>query len=222
MFNSIRFAGQCVYYGMKQIAFCLFVLLLTCCQPGKKETDNNFSKDVDRKSLADSAMRHGRDTAYRNVEEAAADIWVTCENIEMVPFCVMVPGKNYYRNDATSDVKGKVVYTHKTKADNEVVVQGLLRSDTGVSFDDYYNRSLQAAEEEGAVVTGKAASRDSGGGWFFTKGYMNNTADKYRFLEIVWLRPEDVVVYRANFDAADTTYWYSKISDLLQQGTDCK
>ena len=57
---------------------------------------------------------------------------------------------------------------------------------------------------------------------FYTKGYWNNSIHELRFIEVCWLRRDDVVKYYSAFDIADTTIWNVRLASILQTDSYCK
>lgn len=209
----------------KHIIPYLLAVMTACGSPAEKKESTAVQPDkkpdttAQRQPDTTNPVKPVPDTGSKVSNSLPGGGLVVLENIEMTPFCVLRPEEGYLLNRAASDTKGKFVFTHKTKKDNEVVVQGLMRSNTGVSLEEYYKNSYEGQEEEGKIIQTKELL--SGKNCFYFKGYYSNLIYTSRFIEIVWLRPEDVVTYSASFDITDTAVWNSRLKAILQHGSEC-
>lgn len=138
-------------------------------------------------------------------------------NIEIVEYCALIP-KDYEEGD--SGEKAGHSFVHSTKKNNTIEIKGLLRANTDVSIENYFAGSLEDAQLEGKIIEKKELIKDSN--CFYTKGYWNNSIHESRFIELCWLRSEEVVKYYSSFDIADTTLWNNRLKEILNIGSDCK
>lgn len=144
---------------------------------------------------------------------------VLFQNMEMVSYCALIPMKEYERSTQEM-AKAKHVFVHKTKKNNEIEIQGLLRSDTSVPLETYYEESLKDSELEGKVIEKKELLKDKN--CFYAKGYWSNSINESRFIEVCWLREGEVVKYSSFFDIADTAIWNNHLQVIVESGVDCK
>ncbi len=140
------------------------------------------------------------------------------QNMEIVEYCVLIPDE-YEENTEASEKAGHV-FIHSVKENNELEVKGLLRANTEVSVEEYMAGSLEDAALEGKVIQKKELSNEKS--VFYIKGYWNNTIQESRFIEVCWLRRDDVVKYYVSFDIADTTLWNERLKEMLAFGSSCK
>lgn len=140
-------------------------------------------------------------------------------NMEIVDYCVLIPAKEY-EEDFDKNDKANHTFMHKTKKNNEIDLQGLLRANSDTPIEQYFASSLEDAQLEGKVIQKKELLK--GNNCFYTKGYWNNSINELRFIEICWLRRDDVVKYYSSFDIADTTIWNERLASLLQTDSYCK
>ncbi|MBL7918947.1 MAG: hypothetical protein JNJ40_01455 [Bacteroidia bacterium] len=140
-------------------------------------------------------------------------------NIEQVEYCLPLPLNEYTEDFYKSDVKAKHVFKHNTKKDNEIKLQGMFRDDPSVSIEDYFMKRFESSEEQGEIVEKKEILKAKN--CFYAQGYMSNLIDKYRFIEVVWLRKDEVIVYSASFDVADTTLWNERLKHLTNSTSNC-
>jgi len=69
-------------------------------------------------------------------------------NMEQIAYCLPLPLNEYVEEYDKSDVRAKHVFKHKTKTENEIIVQGMMRSDTSVSIEDYLKNRYEESEEQ--------------------------------------------------------------------------
>ncbi len=139
------------------------------------------------------------------------------QNIEIVEYCALIP-KEYEEGD--SGEKAGHSFEHTSKKNNVIEIKGLLRANTDVSIEKYFAGSLEDAELEGKVIEKKELVKESN--CFYTKGYWNNSIHESRFIEVCWLRSDEVVKYYSSFDIADTTLWNNRLKEILNLGSTCK
>lgn len=197
---------------MKNTLYLIPVLLLAACAGEPKPAADSVKKDTLQKDSV-------RDTSVQQVNTGAEDLQLF-SNIEIVDFSVPVPLNEYKLNYDRSDVKAKFVFEHVQKKDNEIVVQGLSRSDESVSLADYSKNTFAGAEEEGKIIQQQGVVEQTG--CFYCKGYWNNKIYESRFIEVTWLRKSDVVKLEANFDIADTSIWNERLVQLLKSDSKFK
>lgn len=140
-------------------------------------------------------------------------------NIEQIEYCLPLPLNEYTEDFDKSDVKAKHVFKHNTKKDNEIRIQGLFREDTSLSIEDYFKKRFESSEQQGEIVEKKELRKAKN--CFYAQGYMSNLIDKYRFIEVVWLRKDEVIVYSVSFDVADTTLWNERLKHLTNSTSNC-
>ncbi len=148
-----------------------------------------------------------------------ADSLTVFSNIEQIEYCLPLPLNEYKENYNKSDVKARHVFEHKTKKDNEIIIQGLFRENPSVSVEEYFINTYQNAEEEGKIIEKKELLKNNN--CFYAKGYWNNLIYKFKFIEVVWLRNDEVVIYNTSFDISDTVLWNKRLKDLLKSGAIC-
>ncbi len=155
------------------------------------------------------------------VQESAlsADSLINFTNIEQIEYCLPIPLNDYTEDFDQNNVKAKHIFKHKTKKDNEIKIQGLFREDPSVSIEDYFKKRFESSEEQGEIVEKKELLKDKN--CFYAKGYMSNLIDKYKFIELVWLRKDEVVVYSSTYDIADTSLWDQRLEFLLRSTASC-
>lgn len=143
----------------------------------------------------------------------------TFRNIEIIDYCFLFPFKDYKETFPESNEKAWHTFIHKTKKGNEIYLKGLLRSDTSISIEDYFANTYESSEELGEVILEKAILNNRQ--CFYAKGYMSNLIYDYRFVEVYWLRKDDVVIFEAQYDIKDTVLWDERLQLLLKQSSFC-
>ncbi len=139
------------------------------------------------------------------------------QNMEIVEYCALIP-KEYKEGD--SGEKAGHSFAHSKKENNIIEIKGLLRANTDVSIEKYFAGSLEDAELEGKIIEKKELIKESN--CFYAKGYWNNSIHESRFIEVCWLRSDEVVKYYSFFDVADTTLWNNRLKEILSSGSNCK
>lgn len=140
-------------------------------------------------------------------------------NLEQVAYCLPIPKGEYVRDDATELPRGSLAYKHKTRKADTIEIRGLLRADTRVEIKDYFYRTYAGAEESGKIIEEKNLLKAQR--VFYARGYWSNKIHKERFIEVTWVRRDDVVVYTANFPLAEANNWQSRLSGLLRHTSQC-
>jgi hypothetical protein len=153
----------------------------------------------------------------KKIDEPSFGI-VNFGNIEIVPFCLPLPTKEYTLKRNTT--KAKYEFTAKGNKKYTMLVQGLMRSDESVSLEKYYHESTQGAEESGKIIQKKELLTKNR--CFVLQGYWNNLIYDSRFLEIVWLRKDEVVRLEVVYPLKDSTLWNNRISVLKHHSSLCE
>ncbi len=154
-----------------------------------------------------------------NKELSMKDSLTIFTNMEQIAYCLPLPLNEYVEEYDKSDVRAKHVFKHKTKTENEIIVQGMMRSDTSVSIEDYLKNRYEESEEQGEIIEKKELLKNNH--CFYAKGYMSNLIYKYRFIHVVWLKKDEVVVFSSTFNIDDTTLWNSRLNILLKSTSLC-
>ncbi len=187
--------------------FAIITLMAFSCDGSKaKEETNKVQDSIEKKVLVP-------ETAL------SADSLTNFTNIEQIEYCLPVPLNDYTEDFDQNDVKAKHVFKHKTKKDNEIKIQGLFREDPSISIEDYFKKRFESSEEHGEIVEKKELLK--GKNCFYAKGYMSNLIDKYRFIEVVWLRKDEAIVYSSTYDVADTSLWDQRLEFLIRLTAGC-
>jgi hypothetical protein len=141
--------------------------------------------------------------------------WV--KNIEMIMFCVPAPISEYKKVNAGEKAKHRFINIKNKNYEMEIA--GLLRADTTVFIDDYFEQTYATAEEEGKIIEEKKLIKTNN--CFYAKGYMNNLCYKERFIEITWLRKDDVVKFTVNYSVKDNALWNKRLKTISSYSSVC-
>lgn len=190
---------------LKSFSFVGVLFFLVSCGSGKEEVKNEL---VSIDTIAPKVHAVSQSQGLENFQ-----------NMEMIEYCLLLPLNEYTLVDEESE-KAAHSFIHKTKKDNTIAIQGLLRANSEVSIEEYFKNSYEEAELEGKVIEKKELMKDKG--CFYVKGYWNNSIYESRFIEICWLRSDEVVKYSSSFDIADTTLWNNRLKEILNSGSNCK
>ncbi len=196
---------------MKPVLFFVLIFFSACTGQETSQTGNS----VNRKDTAEA-----KSPVSLPVNAATKDTFTNFHNAEIVEYCVPVPSGWHEEYDAAT-LKAKHVFKKSRDDDNTITVQGLLRSDTSVLLDKYFQNTYTAAdEEEGKIVEIKQLLADKN--CFYATGYWNNSYYKSRFIEVTWLRQDEAVTYKVDLPVADTAFWYRQLSRLVNYNAGCK
>jgi hypothetical protein len=148
-----------------------------------------------------------------------AEAWREFRNIEMMEYCLSLPLEGYVRDDKKSDVKGKYVFVHRDRKKGDITLWGLDNAYSKAPLEVYVKRYYAKAEEQGQVI--EERKLDAAARRFHAWGYWSNRIYESRFLEIVWLREQEVVKFYATFPVADVNIWKARLPQLLKQSSLC-
>ena len=186
----------------------LLLMLLYACHNQAKRKNTGAAKNSTGQTVSKKEVM------------AADQPFSIFRNIEMVEYCVPVPG-GYGEDYTTGLQKGGHIFIDTGKKDNRIEVQGLIRSDNSVSLPEYFNNTYNdAAEAEGMIITEKQLLREEN--CFYAKGYWNNQYYNTRFLEITWLRADELVTYKVAMNVNDTSFWDRHLHEIINTKAMCE
>jgi hypothetical protein len=140
-------------------------------------------------------------------------------NIEQVEYCIPLPLGDYQPNSSTE--RGKLVFINKKNKKYQMTVQGLFRSDTTVSIVTYFANSYTSKdEEEGKIIEDKEVI--AANNCFYAYGYWNNEINSSKFIEITWLRKDDVVKFTVTYSIKDAELWHQRLADMTMYNSLCQ
>ena len=140
------------------------------------------------------------------------------DNMEQVDYCVPLPLKEY--SEIRSRERAKHSFVLKKNKKYTMEVTGLFRSDEKISLDEYFKNSYtEKDEEEGKIVLKKQIVPATS--CFYAIGYWNNQIYSSRFMEIVWLRKEDVVKLNVTYPISDTAIWSNRLKYIVRTTSSC-
>jgi hypothetical protein len=200
---------------MKYRIFIISLFIISCSGEPEKEKEK-----AQNNSAGDSIARTNtkEETApIRRYAEGLEDF----SNIEWIEYCLPLPVYEYEEGSAEEVVKGQHRFINKKDKESFVMVRGLERDDKSVSLEKYFENSYPVDDEAaGKIILTKAIKANINA--FYATGYWSNYIHEYRFLEITWLRKDDVVVLKAFYPIADTTKWNGYLVSLLTVNSECQ
>jgi hypothetical protein len=141
------------------------------------------------------------------------------KNREQVEFCVPVPQKEYRLEK--QEERAKFLFRSKKNKKFSIALQGLHRSDDTTNIQTYFQNSTPDEERDaGKVVLKKELIRKNNCFYFY--GYWSNFIYESRFLEIVWLRKEDVVTMTIDYPVAQDAVWQKRLRTIITSNSICK
>lgn len=195
----------------------ILVLVLVSCNNDRSEStsQNNHSDSIVKTSESNKTIENttNDDQISLNLEEFT--------NVEQVEFCMLLPTKNYKLNKEKSYPRGNFIYENPNDSNNYIQVQGLFRADPSVSIEDYYKNtySSEETEEQGKIIIDKELVKENN--CFWARGYWSNSPNQ-PFLEITWLRKDDVVTFYWNFRLKEADYQLKVLNYLIHSNTNCE
>lgn len=189
-----------------KLACCFYILMFVCACNSEKSQKQEVIEPLFETAKTEEPVRM-----------TPSDDMNVYQNMEIVEYCALIP-KDYEEGD--SGEKAGHSFVHKTKQNNTIEIKGLLRANTEVKIEKYFAGSLEDAELEGKIIEKKELI--TADNCFYAKGYWNNSIHESRFIEVCWLRSDEVVKYYSFFDVADTTIWNNRLNEILSAGSNCK
>lgn len=186
--------------------FSLLVIAFSC----------NNDKAKERSDKEDTLSK--KNTVYFESKDSK-DTLTGFMNIEQIEYCLPLPLSEFTEDFEKNDVKAKHVFNHKTKKENEIIIQGMFRNDPSVSIEDYFNNNYKNSEEEGKIIEKKELLKSNN--CFYAKGYWSNFVNEFRFIEITWLRKDEIVNLQVNYNISDTALWNSRLPVFLRSNANC-
>lgn len=201
---------------MKNYLLFILLIIVSCNQSKENEKEVNNSSESKVDSLNDKGKSEIKGESEDELELGLEEFM----NMEQVEFCISLPLKKYKLNEEMSDERAKFVFTDGNK--HFIQVQGMFRSEPSVSIDEYFENTYisEKTEELGKIVEEKEIVKNKNCFWAF--GYMSNEFQKEKFIEITWLRKDEVIVLSWNFNIEEEKQRYKKILNyLINKGVDC-
>lgn len=197
--------------------FLLGVLIYSCGE--NKKTDHESAKAESKERKDSTEKKANADSILLNTPAFKLKIFT---NMEQIPFCIALPLNEYTMDPERSDEKAKFVFTKNSKKENYIEVKSMFRSDESVSLEKYFENSTSEEETEaqGKIIKSKYIRSDKN--CFIVRGYWSNFPEQ-EFVEIVFLRNDDVVTFYWSYDMATEHSLSHKIETaILSYGTECK
>ena len=146
-------------------------------------------------------------------------------NIEQIEYCVPIPIGQYKEDTKHDYERAQHVFQNKADKKYDIIVQGYFRPDDSKSslqeyFDRTYEDAEQKLEQEGKIIQEKQLVKATN--CFYVKGYYSNFELDSRFIEITWLRKDDVVKYVTTFAIKDTAVWSKRLEIIITCSSDYK
>ncbi len=198
---------------MRKHLYILPILLsfISCSNESPKEESPIVVSKDSIEQLTDTSVK--RDLTTTDLEMFS--------NIEQVDYCVPIPKNEYTIDDKNEYERAKFVFLNKKNPKLELIVQGMFRSEPEVSIDEYFKNSYPPEDEEtGKIIQKKEIVK--GTSCFYAKGYWSNFELDQRFIEVTWLRKDDLVKLQVAYDVKDTLIWNERLKSILETDSYCK
>ena len=139
-------------------------------------------------------------------------------NMEIVPYCVLLPLQEYtedFKDETVVKAQHKFVLKANPKAFAAIDVQGFT-IDKANNFNTqlFYKRDKADLEESGLAIDSSYA--DNAAHFYFIKGYLPNFMNK-KFVQLSWVY-EDRIAINITYLENDELVWKQRITAMIKQG----
>ena len=139
------------------------------------------------------------------------------KNIEQIEYCVLLPLNEYVERRAVERAKHSFV-NKKNKA-LVINLKGYYSDDKSISLEKLCALKYTVEDEEhGKIIKTKVISNTNH--CFYVIGYFNNLIYQYEFMEITWVRNDEIVVLELNYRLKDKALWLSRLNTIIKN-TEC-
>jgi hypothetical protein len=186
--------------------FLLGVVIISCGESSKNEPKSEESKS-----------EISEDTVKTEIKKNIPEGFMPFENIEQIHYTIYLPQTFYKHNHDSCAIRAQHYFYSENNPDDYFEVKGLFRSDEAIDIEEYFNQTYTEDDEaEGKIIEEKKIFvTDS---VFYAVGYWSNFPER-KFLEITWMRKDDVVqLYVNDFLADHQPFWNTKIEFLVSKG----
>ncbi|MFN8284039.1 MAG: hypothetical protein U0U67_12540 [Chitinophagales bacterium] len=200
----------------KYLSILILSLLISCKsnKPEQVAAETIFVDSLFPPKPKDTASLTAREVYIEN------QLGTFC-NIEQIEYCVLLPLNEYKEDNKHDYERAKHVFQNNINTKYEIVVQGLFREDMNASLEYYFKNTYTIEDEEqGKIIQDKQVVKATN--CFYAKGYYSNSEPDSRFIEITWLRKDDIVKYMATFAIADTAVWNKRLNIIIRSRSDIK
>lgn len=140
------------------------------------------------------------------------------QNIEQIEYCVPVPLKDY--TETKNDQRAKHIFENKLNRKYKLIVQGMFRENTQIGLTEYFNYSYTSKDDEdGKIIIKKELFEKNN--CFYAFGYWSNMFYQSRFLEVTWLRNDDVIKLTVTYPLKDTALWDKRMNIMVRHNSQC-
>jgi hypothetical protein len=144
--------------------------------------------------------------------------WKQLKNIEQIEYCLSLPLNGFWEDNKKNREKAKHVFIGKSKSKTMLTVSGLLRSENKTTI-EYYDAYFDEERNPGKAI--EKRKLDATANKFYSVGYWSNAYYNTRFIEMLWLRKDELVKLEINFPVKDTAAWYPRLEKLFKQTSSC-
>lgn len=140
------------------------------------------------------------------------------KNNEQIEYCVALPLAEYA--EKRGEERAHHAFVNKKNKKLQIKIRGYYCDDKNTTLEKLCNTRYTAEEEaSGKIITKKIISKANH--CFYAIGYYNNFIYKYEFLEIIWLRNDEVTILEIEYDLKDKALWQKRLPTILKNA-DCK
>jgi len=135
------------------------------------------------------------------------------KNIEQIEYCVLLPLNEYVEKRAVERANHSFV----NKKNNALVInlKGYYSDDKSITLEKLCALKYTAEDEKhGKIIKTKVISNINH--CFYAIGYYNNLIYKYEFIEITWVRNDEITVLELNYRLKDQALWQKRLKTIIK------
>ena len=140
------------------------------------------------------------------------------KNIEQIEFCVPLPLAEYIEKE--SPQRAWHVFANKADPSHELSIQGKFKTYPQQALKEYIAlRYTNDDVKQGQVIVRSKMNEQTN--CYYETSYWHATEKTMRLAEMIWVRPDDVVVLQVDYALSDTTLWNQRLDFLINQDSYC-
>jgi hypothetical protein len=133
------------------------------------------------------------------------------KNIEQIVYCVPLPLKEF--KELSGSERASHSFVHKKNKKVTIDVRGFYTD--SITLEEYYDKSYtEKDEEEGKVITQKEILKNKK--CFYAIGYYNNFINQYEFIEVTWVRNDEITKLELMYVVKDKRLWYDRLKIIIK------
>lgn len=135
------------------------------------------------------------------------------KNIEQIVYCVPLPLSEFKELPVIE--RANHSFVHKKNKSITINIRGFYSEDKNIELENYFGKSYSEQDEEsGKIITQKEVLKNKQ--CFYAIGYYNNFINRFEFLEITWVRNDEVTKLEIAYPKKDKTLWCNRLKVIIR------